>query len=107
MMCCCRRRNKRRGAENYGEVMDGKELPDFMASVLYTSAVPGLLLEKSQHPRAWCFGRAGTPPGSLQLLPLPVILLWSCRGRKNVSLLTVTAQAFSSSSVKKSRECFE
>lgn len=46
------------------------------------------------------FDRAGMASGSLNLSPSPVFLVWSCGGRKNVSLLIVTAQAFSSSSLK-------
>lgn len=107
MMYCHRRKNKRHSAENYRDVVDVKDLPDFMAGVLYAGAVPrtrrarpGPRSEESLRRRAWGFGRAGAPPGSLKLSPSLVLLVWSCGGRKNVSLLIVTAQALSSSSVK-------
>lgn len=107
MMYCRRRRNKRRSVESCGEVSHVKGLPDFTARVLCTSTIPhtwcsrpGARLEETLRCRGWGFGRAGTPPGSLKLSPLPVFLVWSCGGRKNVRLWIVTAQAFSSSSVK-------
>lgn len=107
MMYCHRRRNKRCSIESCGEVSQVKGPPDFMAGFWYTStdphswcSRPGARLEESLRHRGWGFGRADTPPRSLKLSPSPVFLVWSCGGRKNVSLLIVMAQAFSSSSVK-------
>jgi len=58
-----RQRNKRCGAENDGEVLDVKDLPDVMAGVSNTGAVPcpGVCLEGSLRRRGWGSGRTGLP----------------------------------------------
>lgn len=76
------------------EASDLKDLPDFVyasAAPRARCARPGVRSEGSLCRRSWGSGGADEPPVSLKLSPLPVFLMWSCGGRKSVSLLIVTA----------------